>query len=85
MSLVDDLAAKLAFDVCNALDDLGDDRFYDKVSKVILEVSPTMQEGFNTAIKVILAEKKGREFLERTLEAKRSGKDAPSAPLGSGH
>ena len=56
MSLVDDLAAKLAFDVCNALDDLGDDRFYDKVSKVILEVSPTMQEGFNTAIKVILAE-----------------------------
>ena len=85
MSLVDDLAAKLAFDVCNALDDLGDDRFYDKVSKVILEVSPTMQEGFNTAIKVILAEKKGREFLERTLEAKKSGRAAPKIPSASGH
>ena len=85
MSLADDLAAKLAKDVCASLEVLGDDRFYDKVSKVILEVSPTMQEAFNTAIKVILAERKGLEFLERTIEAKKSGTAAPSAPPSSGH
>ena len=84
MSLVEDLASKLAKDVCDSLEVLGDDRFYDKVSKVILEVSPTMQEAFNTAIKVILAERKGREFLERTLEAKKSAA-AASASLSSGH
>ncbi len=85
MALVDELAAKLAMDVCDALGELDDDRFYDKVSKVLIETSPTMQEAFNTAIKVILAEKKGREFLERSLDSKKSGKAAPSAPLGSGH
>ena len=85
MALVDELAAKLAQDVCNALDELGDDRFYDKVSKVILEVSPTMQEGFNTAIKVILAESKGRAFLENTLAARKSGRAAPKAPPGEAH
>ncbi len=84
MSLVEDLASKLAKDVCDSLEVLGDDRFYDKVSKVILEVSPTMQEAFNTAIKVILAERKGREFLERTIEAKKSTA-AASASLSSGH
>lgn len=85
MSLVDDLAAKLAQDVCLALDTLGDDRFYDKVSKVLLETSPTMQEAFNTAIKVILAEQKGREFLERSLKAHKSGHAAPKTPPGGGH
>lgn len=85
MSLVEDLAEKLALDVVNSLDDLGDDRFYDKVSKVLLEVSPTMQEAFNTSIKVILAEKKGREFFEKTLKAKKTGGAAPKAPPGGGH
>lgn len=85
MSLVEDLAARLAQDVVNVLDDLGDDRFYDKVSKVLLETSPTMQEAFNTAIKVILAERKGREFLERTVEAKKSGRAAQRLPQGPGH
>jgi hypothetical protein len=85
MSLVDDLAAQLAKDVCDSLDVLGDDRFYDKVSKVILEVSPTMQEAFNTAIKVILAEKKGREFLERSVAAKKTGGPAPKTPPSGAH
>lgn len=85
MSLVEELAAKLAQDVCNSLDVLGDERFYDKVSKVLIEVSPTMQEAFNTAIKVILAEKRAREFLEKTVAAKKSGGAAPKAPPGGGH
>ncbi|MGQ0610444.1 MAG: hypothetical protein ACT4N9_04985 [Paracoccaceae bacterium] len=84
MSLADDLAARLARDVVDALDVLGDDRFYDKVSKVLLETSPTMQDAFNTAIKVILAERKGREFLQRSLAARGAGA-APKVPPGGGH
>jgi hypothetical protein len=84
MSLADDLAARLARDVVDAMDALGDDRFYDKVSKVLLETSPTMQDAFNTAIKVILAERKGREFLQRSLAA-RAGAGQPKAPPGGGH
>jgi hypothetical protein len=85
MALVEDLAAKLALDVCNSLGELGDDRFYDKMSKVLIEVSPTMQEAFNTAIKVILAEQKGRSFLESSIAAKKSGAAAPKAPPDAGH
>lgn len=84
MSLADDLAARLARDVVDALEVLGDDRFYDKVSKVLLETSPTMQDAFNTAIKVILAERKGREFLQRSLAA-RGASGAPKVPPGGGH
>lgn len=83
MALVDDLAEKLALDVCNALDELGDDRFYDKVSKVLLEVSPTMQDAFNTAVKVILSERKGREYFDRALKARKAAQ-AKAAP-GTGH
>ena len=85
MSVIEDMGDALAQEVIAAMAELGDDRFYDKVSKVILEVSPTMQEAFNTAIKVILAEKKGRDFLERSVAAKKSGAAAPKEPPGGAH
>ena len=84
MSLVEDLAAKLAMDVCNSLDDLGDDRFYDKVSKVLLDASPTMQEAFLTAFRVRIAEKRGRAFIEAALQAKREGREGPRVIMDSG-
>ena len=41
----------------------------------------------STGFRVILAERKGRKFLEQTLKAKREGGTAPAAPRGpdSGH
>ncbi|MFT4149668.1 MAG: hypothetical protein QM656_05675 [Paracoccaceae bacterium] len=83
MGVVDDLGDGLARDVLAALDELGDDRFYDKVAKVLADASPTMQDAFMTAVRVRLAEKRGRAFLERALKAKRTGGEMPKAPLGS--
>jgi hypothetical protein len=84
MGAVDDLADRLAADVLAAQDELGDDRFYEKVAKVIGDLSPTTQEAFMTAVRVRLAEKRGRAFLDATLHAKRTGGTAPQAPRDSG-
>lgn len=83
MGVIEDMGDALARDVIDAMDELGDDRFYDKVSKVLADASPTMQEAFMTAIRVRLAERRGRAFLERALKAKREGGEMPRAPIGS--
>lgn len=80
MALLEELTEKLAIDTVAAMDELGDDRFHDKVSKVLLDMSPTTQEAFMTAIRVLLAERKARKFLEANLKAKREGTAAPQAP-----
>ncbi|WP_434621796.1 hypothetical protein [Tabrizicola sp. M-4] len=87
MGILQDLTEQLAKDVVEAMDETGDDRLHDKVGKVLLDASPTTQESFMTAVRVILAERKGRKFLEQTLKAKREGGTAPAAPRGadSGH
>lgn len=87
MGVVEDLADGLARDVLAAQVELDDDRFYEKVSKVLGDLSPTTQEAFMTAIRVRLAEKRGREFLDKTLRAKRGDSTAPVAPRGpdTGH
>lgn len=74
MALLDDLADELARDVLDALDELGDDRFYEKVAKSVGELSPTLQETFMTSIRLRLAERRGRRTLELALAKLRSGK-----------
>lgn len=87
MGILQDLTEKLARDVVDAMDETGDDRLHEKVGKVLLDSSPTTQEAYMTAVRVILAERKGRKFLEQTLKAKREGGTAPTAPRGpdAGH
>lgn len=80
MSIVEEMGDTLARDVIAALDELGDDRFYDKVGKILGDASPTLQESFMTAIRVRLADIRARKFLEQTLNAKRTGTKAPAAP-----
>ncbi|MES2144345.1 MAG: hypothetical protein V4516_08250 [Pseudomonadota bacterium] len=82
MGVVEDLGVSLARDVLAAMEEIGDDRLFDKVGKVLADASPTMQEAFMTAIRVRVAERRGRAFLERALEAKRTGKAMPKAPAG---
>lgn len=67
MALLDDLADALARDVLDALDEIGDDRFYEKVAKSVGELSPTLQETFMTSIRLRLAERRGRRTLEAAL------------------
>ncbi len=84
MSVIQELADKLADDVLAAEGELEDDRFYEKVSRVLLAASPTFQEAYITSIRVRLAERRGREFLERALKAKRAGGPVPDAPRDAG-
>ena len=76
-----DLARVRAVDP-DALDEIGDERFFDKVGKVLGDASPTLQEAFMTAIRVRLADVRARKFLAQTLKSKREGGAAPAAPRG---
>ena len=84
MSVLEDMGDALAREVIAAMEELGDDRFFDKVSKVLLDASPTMQEAFLTAYRVRVAEKRGRAFMEAALKAKREGRDGPKIHMESG-
>ena len=89
MSALQLLADKLADDVLAAEAELGDDRFYEKVAQVLMAASPTFQEAYITAIRVRMAERRGRDFLEKALAAKRGEiEEEPVAPIdmgGMGH
>jgi hypothetical protein len=92
MSALQEMADKLADDVLAAERELGDDRLVEKVSQVLMAASPTFQEAFMTSIRVRLAERRGREFLEAALAAMRGGGVQPEPPapvateiIGSGH
>ncbi len=91
MSVIQDMADKLADDVLAAEAELGDDRFYEKVAQVLMAASPTFQEAYITSIRVRLAERRGRLFLERALAAKRGevvedvAEEAPPIDVGMGH
>ena len=84
MSVLDDMGDALAREVIAAMEELGDERFFDKVSKVLLDASPTMQEAFLTAYRVRVAEKRGRAFMEAALKAKREGRGGPKIHMDSG-
>lgn len=84
MSFIDDLADALARDVLAADAELGDDRFYEKVARVLAASSPTLQEAFMTSIRIRSAERRARLFFEAALEAKRTGGKAPEAPRDMG-
>jgi hypothetical protein len=89
MTALQSLADQLAEDVLAAETELDDDRFYEKIAKVLMAASPTFQEAFITSVRVRLAERRGREFLIKALAAKRGEiEEAPVAPIdmgGMGH
>ena len=65
MGVTEDLSDALARDVIAAMDEMGNDRFYMEVAKMLGSMSPSMEEGFMTAIRVRLAEQRGRDFLAK--------------------
>ena len=80
MGVVEDMGDQLARDVIAAMEETGDERLHEKISKVLLDASPTMQEAFLTAYRVRVAEQRGREVVAAVLKARREGTAAPTGP-----
>lgn len=80
MGVVEDLGDQLAKSTLEAMTEIDDDRFYEKVARVVGASSPTLQEAFMTSIRIRLAERRGQEFVAKALEAARTGGAAPDAP-----
>lgn len=80
MGVVDDLADKLAVETLKAQDELGNDRFYMEVSRVVGAASPTLQEAFMTSIRIRMAAIRAHSFVDSTIKAMREGGKAPDAP-----
>lgn len=58
------IAARLADDVMAIQDATGQDRLFMEVSGVIGAASQTLEEAFLTEVRIRLAERKARDFLE---------------------
>ncbi|MCG7574733.1 hypothetical protein MHM39_14265 [Phaeobacter sp. CNT1-3] len=68
MGVTEDLADALAKDTIEAAEAMGDERLIDEVSKQLGASSQTTQEAFMTAVRVRLAEKRARGFLQDKLK-----------------
>lgn len=74
MALLEDLADTLSGDVYTAMQETGDDRLHERVAKAIGAMSPTMEEAFLTSMRLRLAERRGRQFLDGELARLRAAK-----------
>ncbi|MHA6323593.1 hypothetical protein [Roseivivax sp. CAU 1753] len=64
MSFLTDLADDLARDTLKVMDATGHDRLHMEVAEVLAAASTTMEEEYLTCMRVRLAERRGRAFLE---------------------
>ncbi|EPX85020.1 hypothetical protein [Salipiger mucosus] len=70
MSLAQDLADQLAEDTFKAMEATGDDRFFMEVAKVIGASSTTLEEAYLTSVRVRLAERRARQFIQDRLDGR---------------
>jgi hypothetical protein len=69
MSTIETLAQKLAVDTLKVQDASGEDRLYVEVGQVLGAASQSLEEAFLTEMRVRLAERKAREFLNQKVSA----------------
>ena len=83
IKVLEELADKLAADTLKAMDALGDDRLYEAVAKVLGASSQTAEEAYLTSMRIRLAERRGRAFLndhvKKAMQALKEGQEAPVA------
>lgn len=75
MGIVDDLADKLARDAIEAAEELDDPEFIAEVAKTLGASSTTTEEAFLTSVRVRLAERRARAFLEERMAKVRHEKE----------
>ena len=73
MANVVEMGEALARDVIAASEELDDEKFFDKVAKVVGDASPTLLESYTTAYRVLIAEQRARKFIDAALKARRGG------------
>ncbi|CUI00808.1 hypothetical protein PNH50_08970 [Leisingera aquaemixtae] len=69
MSTIETLAQKLAVDTLKVQDASGEERLYVEVGQVLGAASQSLEEAFLTEMRVRLAERKAREFLNKKVAA----------------
>ena len=71
MGTIETLGAKLAEDTVKVMDATGEDRLYVEVGNVLAAASQSLEEAFLTEVRVRLAERTARKFLNKKIaEAK---------------
>ncbi|MEW2913565.1 hypothetical protein [Leisingera sp. JC11] len=66
-SSIETLAQKLAVDTLKVQDASGEERLYVEVGQVLGAASQSLEEAFLTEIRVRLAERKARDFLNKKV------------------
>ncbi len=79
MGLANDLAEQLALDACNAALTIGDEDLPETIAKVVGASSPTTEELYRTAVRVIQAERRARKVLEEKVRAAQPVKADPAS------
>ncbi|AAV95299.1 hypothetical protein KQ247_19040 [Ruegeria pomeroyi] len=74
---IETLAAKLAEDTLDAMDQTGNERLYMEIGSQLAASSQSLEEAFLTEVRVRLAERGARQVLARRLaELKGKAKDS---------
>ena len=68
MRVVEELADNLAKDAIKLANKLGNDIVIYETAKVLVATSSTMEEAYMTSIRVRLAERRARRFLEEQAQ-----------------
>jgi len=79
MGTIESLAAKLAEDTMNAMDETGEDRLFTEIGDVLAASSQSLEEAFLTEIRVRQSERIARRFLQQKLTSLRA-KRPPTDP-----
>ena len=82
MSVVEDLADRLAQDVIKAARELGDEDLIALIAKELGATSTTTQEAYMTAVRVRLAEARARRALAERIA--KGPTDGPRLEIGMG-
>ena len=69
MRVVEELADNLAKGAIELANELGNDDIIYETAKVLVATSSTMEEAYMTSIRIRLAERRARRFLEEKAQA----------------
>ncbi|MCI5098396.1 MAG: hypothetical protein MRY77_18945 [Rhodobacteraceae bacterium] len=76
MGTIETLAAKLAEDTLKVMDATGEERLYVEVGNVLAAASQSLEEAFLTEVRVRLAERTARRFLNKKIAAVKAAAEA---------